>query len=174
MAEKYVTRQEFRDHKRDKKMKHHFRMKKTLAENAQISMMNYALIDELTEQIKALEKRVKILEGGGNGDYPPEVNDLATLKQFVLAELGQDAYKPYEEKKIPAAIIRDALAARYRHIARLNDDPIGNGYTAPEHKHRDAFWHYGQDTIIDFVKGSSDPGAIFDSLQWARETETPW
>lgn len=122
--------------------------------------------------------------GGGGGTIPPGIQipssppsavyDKNSLLNFALWKLKEKCFVHYSEKKIPAAIVRDSLAEMYSDIKRLNDDPIGNGYTASEHKHRDAFWVVSQKTIIDFVTGSSAPGKLYYSLGWGRQPITPW
>lgn len=181
----YVKNQDFKDHRRDKIGKHHSSIKTDIKENEQRVVLLEGDMNNVDEKLEIHDARLTALEeggsnGNGGGEYPALVYNLDTLIQFVKVELGDDAHKVYPEKKIPAARVRDALAQRYPEIARLNDDPIGNGYTASEHKHRDAFWNYPQNTIIDFVKGSSASGSLLNkdgssnSLQWARQPITPW
>lgn len=118
--------------------------------------------------------------GGGDdgGDYPDsppkDVYNLPTLKEFTLWYLKGDAYKHYHEKRIPAAMVRDALDARYSNIVKLNDGQAHPGYYAPYDRHRDAFFLLDKQQIIDFVGGSSDPGPLYPSLGWLIQSVTPW
>ena len=133
--------------------------------------------------------------GGGGGDIPDIeyptapptfVGGRSALRLFTLFELREKAFIKYGEKKIPGAWVRDGLAERYSNIARLNDDPLKNGYRASEDRHRDAFYIWGDDGgwtgIIDFISGSSAPGSLlfsssptsYGNLMWLHQSIPPW
>lgn len=123
-------------------------------------------------------------DGGGGQDKsdpgvypatpPSDVTNVDTLRTFTAWYLKSDAWKNYHEKKIPAAMVRDKLAQMYSNIVRLNDGEAHPGYYRTDDRHRDAIFLLDKGIIIDFVRGSSDPGAIYPSLMWLYQPITPW
>lgn len=141
------------------------------------------------------EIKKKPPETGGGGEIPDFeyptaaptfVGSKSELRLFTLWHLREDAFRKYGEKKEPGARVRDKLASMYSHIARLNDDPLKNGYSAGYNSHRDAFYIWGDSKgytgIIDFIAGSSAPGSLLHTnnptgsgnLMWLHQEIPPW
>lgn len=132
-----------------------------------------------------LEARVVALETNGPVEpeeptgHPPRVHDIATLRQFITAQFGEDYFiKHATSRRQLCGPVRDELALRYSDIERVNDQGERHGYTADDEKHRDAIYYWDAlaetYTIIDFCRDSSNAGTLENNLQWVPVTETPW
>lgn len=109
---------------------------------------------------------------------PVAVNDLASLRAFIAARFGETALTAFQPSGLKAACmaIRNALAATFGDIERLNDQQERHGYTASETKHADAiYWFDGAAwRIVDFCIASDAPGVLDAQLCWRIEPRTPW
>ena len=143
---------------------------------------------EIEKELADLLDRVSALEEGANGKPPghPLVIDLPSLKNFVVAHFGVEWCSEYvTELKIKCGPVRDILAETFDHIQRINDQLQHPSYpNVDENKHRDAIFFNVPETdewiIIDFCKGSSGPGHLWNpktrtgNIAWSHIDETPW
>jgi hypothetical protein len=128
----------------------------------------------MESRLEALARRIGKPDSGATG----AVNDLASLREFIIGRFGEAWLVLYRDDGLTSACmqVRDALAETQPHIERLNDQADRHGYTAPAAKHADAFYWFDGAAwrIVDFCIASDSPGSLAAQLCWRIEERTPW
>lgn len=130
-----------------------------------------------TSLITALVERVQALEGQPNespSGLPADVNNKSSLIAFAQMSFPDEISVYSDDNRTFARKLRDALAAQYPLIERVNDQEERFGYLAPEEKHSDAFYRVDSGEIIDFMHDSDGAGRPIEKLGYGVNPITPW
>ena len=136
-----------------------------------------AIVDTVSAHDAAildLMRRVRALEGTPSGELPADIVSKSTLVVFAQMTFPEELAAYSDDNRPFARKLRDALAARYPLIERVNDQEERYGYAAPDEKHSDAFYRLDTAEIIDFMTDADGPGRPIEKLGYNVNLITPW
>ena len=130
------------------------------------------------EKLIELESRIALLEGQPHeppvDGIPADVRSRTELVAFAQVVFKQELVSYSDDLRSFARKLRDALAAQYSLIERINDQEERFGYIAPDEKHSDAYYRVDSDEIIDFMIDADSAGIPLERLNYSVNRITPW